>query len=924
MKKQIICFIIIFHLLAGLFLNCIAQNPTPANILNRITDIEENPSYSDAVKLLHFYSLKDSLDHKNVYKDSDYATILFKIGIKEAHINNNYSGAIQNINNAIQINLSARGKGSKYNILKYYFNIAQYYRIAGLTNKALTYYDSTISFSKSFADTTNFPMFSKYNKAYLLFELGDYQKAIEQSIEGMQYALQKQNASYYLGFLNQEAQALCFSGNYAEATQQANKAIIEAHNQNDFFELATALKTKGFLAQRTRDFRRSDSLFRKAIEERKRTSYQDQVATDYNDYANFFLDSLNDFKNAKKYYLQSLSYGKALKDSIVLARSTINIGEIYYEQGDYKSAFNYSTEALNFFNLQLPKNSLLPPSADKLEVIGSKELVLVIMRNRVKSLLALYTTAKNKEYLNACLQTAKVTDSFLTNMRHLQTGTESKLFWRDKTTGLYESAINACFLANNPKDAFYFMEKSRAVLLSDKLNELNATSYLSKADAGLQENYELKIIELEQKMTSLPVVSSQYQKLQLQLLGVKNQYEQFIKSLEQKYPVYYQYKYASNVPTLEDFQSYLAKNHQCFVDYYFGDSASYILAITQAKTSFIKLSLQDFNQQTLSDFLEICSNKEKLNNNYHSFAVLSNSIYKKIFKPLSLPNGRVVICTEKTIIPFEALCTDNTGETFLLKDYSFNYVYSANFLLIKFNTSTAQGNFAGFAPVSFQQYLGVQSLKNSATALSASGAFYSGDKLFTNKSATRNNFFNYAGNYTVINIFSHAKADTTDNEPVLFMQDSLIYLSELQLLNNPATQLALLSACQTNVGRLATGEGIFSLARGFAAAGIPSVAATLWKADEQSIYAITESFNRYLSQGMNKDEALQKAKLDFLKSGSKEKMLPYYWANMILIGNTDAIHFSSNHNYNTIWIIVTVVLVIFILLVLFIRKKRKL
>src|SRR5207342_3263969 len=130
----------------------------------------------------------------------------------------------------------------------------------------------------------------------------------------------------------------------------------------------------------------------------------------------------------------------------------------------------------------------------------------------------------------------------------------------------------------------------------------------------------------------------------------------------------------------------------------------------------------------------------------------------------------------------------------------------------------------------------------------------------------------------------------TDNEPVLYMQDSVIHLSELQLLNNPATKLVLLSACQTNVGKAATGEGIYSLARGFATAGIPSVAATLWKADEQTIYAISEKFNQYLSEGMNKDEALQKAKLNFIQANSdNQKLLPYYWANMIVIGNTDAI-----------------------------------
>ena len=48
---------------------------------------------------------------------------------------------------------------------------------------------------------------------------------------------------------------------------------------------------------------------------------------------------------------------------------------------------------------------------------------------------------------------------------------ESKLFWRSDSRRLYENAIEACYLQNNLDDAFYFFEKSRAVLLQDQLNE---------------------------------------------------------------------------------------------------------------------------------------------------------------------------------------------------------------------------------------------------------------------------------------------------------------------------------------------------------------------------------------------------------------------------------------------------------------------
>jgi CHAT domain-containing protein len=227
-----------------------------------------------------------------------------------------------------------------------------------------------------------------------------------------------------------------------------------------------------------------------------------------------------------------------------------------------------------------------------------------------------------------------------------------------------------------------------------------------------------------------------------------------------------------------------------------------------------------------------------------------------------------------------------------------------------FKSGSAKGDFIGFAPVTFSQSLHLPSLSYAGTALKSCSAYYTTTSLFTHEAASRENFFKNASSYAIVNIFSHARADTTGREPVLFMQDSDIHLSELQLLQKPATQLVLLSACETNVGKAATGEGVYSLARGFAAAGIPAVAATLWKADEKTIYAISEKFNQYLSEGMNKDEALQ-------------KLLPYYWANMILIGNTDAVNLSSSHHY-AVWVTAAILLMAIAWIVLYRRKKKKL
>ena len=189
----------------------------------------------------------------------------------------------------------------------------------------------------------------------------------------------------------------------------------------------------------------------------------------------------------------------------------------------------------------------------------------------------------------------------------------------------------------------------------------------------------------------------------------------------------------------------------------------------------------------------------------------------------------------------------------------------------------------------FQSYLNLAGLKTSASALRQTAAPFAGSKLYLHKAANKNNFLREIPDYSIATVFSHARADTSVNEPILYMQDSMIQLSELQQLKNPATKLVVLSACETNAGRNANGEGIYSLSRGFAMAGIPAVAATLWTADDQSIYDITRRFHENLARGMGKDEALQRAKLDFLAGSTGMQQLPYYWANLVLIGNSEPI-----------------------------------
>ena len=132
------------------------------------------------------------------------------------------------------------------------------------------------------------------------------------------------------------------------------------------------------------------------------------------------------------------------------------------------------------------------------------------------------------------------------------------------------------------------------------------------------------------------------------------------------------------------------------------------------------------------------------------------------------------------------------------------------------------------------------------------------------------------------------------------------------------SQLVVLSACKTGYGQLQKGEGVISLARAFAYSGCPSVMTTLWNAHDEASAFLSERLYEHLKAGLPKDEALQKAKLDFLNSDIRSRYQhPHYWANLILIGDREIVDFQG---YKWLWIGLILVLCSMGIFVVYRRK----
>ena len=115
------------------------------------------------------------------------------------------------------------------------------------------------------------------------------------------------------------------------------------------------------------------------------------------------------------------------------------------------------------------------------------------------------------------------------------------------------------------------------------------------------------------------------------------------------------------------------------------------------------------------------------------------------------------------------------------------------------------------------------------------------------------------------------------------------------------SNLVVLSACETGDGKIESVEGIMSIGRSFIYAGVPSIVMSLWQINDASTARLMEFFYNYLAQGLQKDAALRKAKLDYLSLAEGWASHPYFWAPFIQLGDNSPILLRKKNNFWTSW-----------------------
>jgi CHAT domain-containing protein len=271
------------------------------------------------------------------------------------------------------------------------------------------------------------------------------------------------------------------------------------------------------------------------------------------------------------------------------------------------------------------------------------------------------------------------------------------------------------------------------------------------------------------------------------------------------------------------------------------------------------------------------------------------------------------------VVPFAAL---HDGKQYLVKQYTFTYLTSGRDLLRVASHAAAKGKRTGaiiFADPDFDgakaapsaqpptrrsramQGLHWKRLPGTAEEADALEKSLTGATIYRAKQATEKTLKSLHGP-RILHLATHGffltDADTSVENPLLRSglvfaganaltsgdDDGVVTALEASSLDLRGTGLVVLSACETGVGKIANGEGVYGLRRAFVIAGAESLVMSMWEVDDAATRDLMAGYYKKLEAGLGRSEGLRAIQLEM--NATKKYAHPYYWASFIAAGDS--------------------------------------
>lgn len=661
------------------------------------------------------------------------------------------------------------------------------------------------------------------------------------------------------------------------------------------------------------------------------------------------LQSLGRYAEAEEYFNHAADvFEESTDNNLHLAQTYTSHASLKSRTARYEQALDLCNRALKQLGI-VPKNRFDVFPVSTLFTIDFISSVLVV---RADALWNLYRKTGDQGVLRAALENYGLLAETYERIVMESKAERSKLLQAERVASACEKAI-ACALemfklTREEKfklRAFDFSERSRAIIFSQFVHDSRAREFagIPRDVVAMERRMRERISFREKQLADLAegedTDDSVRTQLHAELISSRMRYDSMLNALKRNYPSYHALKYESSRPGIQDVQNSLGRR-EGMVEYMLGDSAIYAFIIAKDLFEIVPIDNVVEVKKQLGEMRVSLSGRQS-GNSYDQSASLYRNIFsfadslfqeKKIDRVVIVPDGAL------SYTPFECLVSDlvDSRPAYLLQRYSFRYGFSAGTIADHRSENVGRkGSAIGFAPLFGGANVNLDEKRNTHSALPHASDEVNylsriyGGKAMIGDEATESNFRRMASDYRIIHLATHAIAD--DEEPdesrLYFatasdtLHDGQLYAYEL-LNMTLASQLVTLSACNTGSGSLHRGEGVMSLSRAFAFAGCPSIVTSLWQAQDLSTARIMEHFYSNLSKGMKKSDALRQAKLTYLAESDKVASLPFYWANLVVIGSDDAIEVGPATDH--LYVSIAVGLLVLVTIVVYVKRRARL
>ena len=600
---------------------------------------------------------------------------------------------------------------------------------------------------------------------------------------------------------------------------------------------------------------------------------------------------LGDFPAAETAYAAGLDRAALAGNVRVAAVLELSRAELAVAQGDAKALRRHGRAAIALLatgwsyseETPVPSRDQLAASAQKADLFETLAEYAQLLESSADSLV---TTHRET------LEVVDAGDVMADLLRADLADDLSKLFWRENTLPLYALGLRLAARMNDQERAFYYLEKSRGLLL---LDELRTATVLATVPATLREDLRLREDTLasllrRQLMDTTGLVPAE------DVRSARLAVDEARAELAARVPALRAVVTRPEIVGLAQARSNLATGGwDRQLQFLTTDDYVYVHTVTADTAYLQRVASQAKFAPALTSYLEFFKSRGIIEEAPADFLAAGYEVYRQLLEPLGIPAGeRLLLLPDARLgyLPFAALVTEAGGQRlgsapYLIRRHPVSYAVSSSALDEQAQDRELSPEDAlAFAPFTADFPGRTASLLTASDAeLAALANHYDPTELRTAE-ATRAALLERLPALRLAHLSTHAFPNEGEQPPRILTASGPVFLSDVYGLRL-GTELVTLSACQSNIGAAARGEGVLGMGRAFAAAGARGVIASLWNLNDRSTAGIVADFYERLADGAPKPLALHGAQLAYLESSEVPEYLksPYYWAGLTYYGN---------------------------------------